>query len=81
MSEVIHKTDRYANNRVEQSHEATSVREREMREFKSIGQAQRFVSAHAAVQNLFNLSRRLVRAEHYRNLRASAFVDLSRAVA
>ena len=44
-------------------------------------QAQRFVTAHAAVANLFNLGRHLVRAEHYRNLRISAFKEWSRAVA
>ncbi len=79
--EAIHVTDRYANNRAEQSHEATRVRERGMRKFKSIRQAQRFVSAHAAVQNLFNLGRHLVRAQHYRDLRVSAFNEWSRAVA
>jgi putative transposase len=51
-----------------------------MRRFKSERQAQRFVTAHAAVQNLFNLGRHLVRAKHYRNLRISAFGDWSRAV-
>jgi putative transposase len=81
MPEVIHVTDRYANNRAEQSHEATRVRERGMRRFKSVRQAQRFVTAHAAVKNLFNLSRHVVRAEHYRNLRVSAFAEWSRAVA
>ena len=49
MSEVIHVADRYANNRAEQSHEATRVRERGVRKFKSVGQAQRFLGAHAAV--------------------------------
>ena len=44
-----------------------------MRRFKSIKQAQRFVTADAAVQNLFNLGRHLVRAQHYRDLRVSAF--------
>ena len=44
-------------------------------------QAQRFVTAHAAVQNLFNLGRHLVRAEYYWNLRVSAFREWSRAVA
>jgi putative transposase len=73
--ETIHVTDRYVNNRAEQSHEATRVRERGMRKFKSIRQAQRFVTAHAAVQNLFNLGRHLLRAEYYRNLRAFAFTD------
>ena len=63
MPESIHSTDQYENNRAEQSHEATRVRERGMRRFKSMRQAQMFVTAHAAVQNLFNLSRHLDRAE------------------
>ena len=79
--EAIHSTDLYENNRVEQSHEATRARERGMRKFKSIRQAQRFLDAHAAVRNLFNLGRHLVRAEHYRNLRMSAFTEWGRAVA
>ena len=81
MSEVIHVTDQYANNRAEQSHEATRVRERGMRKFKSMRQAQLFVTAHAAVSNLFNLGRHLVRTQHYRELRISAFAEWSRAVA
>jgi putative transposase len=79
--EAIHSTQQYENNRAEQSHEATRVRERGMRRFKSRGQAQRFVTAHAAVQNLFNLGRHLVKAEHYRDLRISAFAEWSWAVA
>jgi putative transposase len=79
--ESIHVNDRYANNRAEQSHEATRVRERGMRKFKSVRQAQRFLGAHAAVYNLFNLGRHLAGAEHYRNLRTSAFSEWSRAVA
>ena len=66
--EAIHSTKQYENNRSEQSHENTRVRERVMRQFKSVGQAQRFLSAHAAVSNLFNLGRHQIRAEHYRNL-------------
>lgn len=81
ISEAIHSTELYENNRVEQSHEATRARERGMRKFKSIRQAQRFLDAHAAVHNLFNLGRHLVRAEHYRNLRISAFTEWGRAVA
>ncbi len=81
MPGAVHVTNRYANNRVEQSHEETRVRERGMRKFKSMGQAQRFVTAHAAVSNLFNLGRHLVRAAHYRDLRASAFEEWGRASA
>jgi putative transposase len=51
------------------------------RRFKSVRQAQRFLGAHAAVSNLFNLGRHLVRAAHYRDLRVSAFEDWGRAVA
>ena len=79
--DTIHSTKQYANNRAEQSHESTRVRERGMRRFKSVRQAQRFLSAHAAVSNLFNLGRHLVRSEPYRNLRISAFSEWSRAVA
>ena len=50
-------------------------------EFKSVRQAQRFLGAHAAVYNLLNLGRHLVRAEHYRDLRISAFEEWGRAVA
>ena len=81
ISKTIHSTKQYENNRADQSHEATRVRERGMRKFKSIKQTQRFVSAHAAVSNLFNLGRHLVGAQHYRDLRVSAFADWSRAVA
>jgi putative transposase len=84
--DTIHSTKQYENNRAEQSHEATRARERGMRgpvflKFKSVRQAQRFLGAHAAVSNLFNLGRHLVGAEHYRDLRISAFVEWSRAVA
>jgi putative transposase len=78
--EAIHSTKQYENNRAEQSHEATRVRERGMRKFKSVKQAQRFLGVHAAVSNLFNLGRHLIKAEHYRNLRIGAFADWSRAV-
>ena len=79
--ETIHSTMQYENNRAEQSHEATRLRERGMRRFKSTRQAQRFVTAHAAVSNLFNLGRHLVRVQHYRDLRVSAFAEWNKAVA
>jgi len=78
--EAIHSIEQYEHNRAELSHEATRVRERGMRKFKSVRQAQRFLGAHAAVSSLFNLGRHLVRAEHYRNLRISAFAEWSWAV-
>ena len=81
MPDVIHSTEQYENNRAEQSHEATRVRERGMRKFKSVGQAQRFVTVHAGVSNLFNLGRHLVLAQPYRDLRMSALAEWSRVVA
>jgi putative transposase len=79
--ETIHVTDRYANNRAEQSHEPTRVRERVMRKFKSIGQAQRFLNTHAAVYNLFNLGQHLTKAKYYRIFREGAFEQWTEAVA
>ncbi len=65
----------------ELSHQPTRVRERGMRRFKSTAQAQRFLNVHAAVYNLFNLGRHLVRAEHYKKLRIDAFGQWTKAVA
>lgn len=79
--EAIHNTTQYANNRAEQSQETTRVRERVMRRFKSVGQAQHFLNAHASVSNLFNLGRHLISANHYRDLREVAFKEWERAVA
>ncbi len=79
--DTMHDTSQYANNRAELSHQSTRVRERDMRRFKSPLQAQRFLSAHAAVHNLFNLGRNLISAEHYRLLRQRAFVSWEYATA
>ena len=73
--ETIHDTSQYANNRAELSHQSTRVRERGIRRFKSSMQAQRFLSIHATVHNLFNLGRNLVSAKHYRLFRQRAFAS------
>jgi len=72
---TIHDTSQYTNNRAELSHQATRVRERGMRKFKSINQAQRFLDVHAAIYNLFNLGRHLVSARNYRLFRLRAFAS------
>ena len=79
--DTIHDATQYANNRAELSHETTRVRERGMRKFKSMHQAQRFLGTHAAVYNLFNLGRHLVSAENYRFFRTRAFSSWGKAVA
>ena len=78
--DTIYDTSQYANNRAELSHEPTRVRERGMRKFKSMHQAQRFLGAHAAVNNLFNLGRHLASAENYRYFRLRAFAAWEKVV-
>ncbi len=73
MSSVPHCQDQYANNRVEVSHEHTREQERQMRGFRSDGQAQRFLSVHGQCHNLFRPGRHLLRATNYRVLRSRAF--------
>ena len=73
LGKVAHNTERYANNRAEVSHQLTRQRERQMRRFKSAGQAQRFLSLHGVVQNLFRLGRHLLKAIHHRLLRSRSF--------
>ena len=46
------------------SHQSTRQREGQMRRLKSVGHAQRFLSVHGLVQNLFRLGRHLLRAGH-----------------
>ena len=77
----IHDTSQYANKRAELSHEPTRMRARGMRKFKSMHQAQRFLGAHAAVYNLFNLGRHLISAENYRYFRLRAFATWEKVVA
>ena len=81
MPAAIHDTEKSANNRAELSHRPTRVRERGMRKFKSMKQAQRFLNVHAAVYNLFNLGRHLVSAEAYRFFRLRSFASWKNAVA
>ena len=70
---VAHTTERYANHRMEASHQLTRQRERQMRRFQSTVQAQRFLSLHGVVQNLFRLGRHLIRSENYRFFRSRSF--------
>jgi putative transposase len=71
--DVTHIVERYANNRVEVSHQPTRQRERQMRRFKSARHAQRFLSLHDAVQNLFRVGRHLLRFSNHQLLRSRSF--------
>jgi putative transposase len=70
---VEHRRHRGLNNRAENSHQPTRRRERQMKRFKSAGQAQRFLSAHDQINNLFHLRRDHVTASQHRAARARAF--------
>jgi transposase-like protein len=52
---VRHEQGLRKNNRAENSHLPVRRRERKMQRFKSPGSAQRFLSVHASVQNIFNV--------------------------
>jgi len=73
MPSVEHRQHKGLNNRAENSHQPTRRRERQMKRFKSPRQAQRFLSAHAQVSNLFHLRRDHLPAAQYRITRSRAF--------
>ena len=60
------------NNRAENSHQPVRRRERKQQRFKSAGSTQRFLSAHAAVHNTYNLDRPLISRCTLRAFRAEA---------
>jgi putative transposase len=72
MPGVEHRRHKGLNNRAENSHQPTRRRERQMKRFKSAGQAQRFLSAHDQINNLFYLRRDHLTATEYRAARAAA---------
>ena len=67
-----HDTGRWKNNRAENSHQPLRQRERRMKRFKSPGSAQRFLSIHAAVYNVFNVQRHLISRRTLRSFRDQA---------
>ncbi|MFT5277992.1 MAG: putative transposase [Granulosicoccus sp.] len=75
MPSVEHSTQHYENNGCELSHQPTRQQERQMRRFKSQGQAQRFLSCHGLVNNLFRLGCHSIKVSIYRVFRDRAFVE------
>ena len=73
MPGVEHRQHKGLNNRAEVSHQPTRQRERQMRRFKSPGQAQRFLSAHGPINNAFRCQRNRLPAAQYRSVRTAAF--------
>jgi putative transposase len=63
---VEHRQHKRLNNRAENSHQPTRVREKVMRRFKSQGQAQRFLSAQGPIRQHFRPKRHKTSASDYR---------------
>ena len=66
MPSVEHRQSRYLNNRAENSHQPTRIRERVMKRFASPGQAQRFLFAFSHIREHFRPRRHLIRAPQWR---------------
>lgn len=63
------------NNRAENSHLPIRRRERKMQRFKSQASAQRFLSSHGPIYNLFNIQRHLISRHTLRTFRNQAIEE------
>ena len=70
---VEHRQDKGQNNRAENSHQPTRLRERVMRRFKSAGQAQRFLSVFGIIGSHFRPGRHLYSRAGYQEVMESRF--------
>ncbi|MBL3671214.1 IS6 family transposase [Streptomyces sp. M2CJ-2] len=66
MPSIEHRQSKYLNNRAENSHQPTRQRERAMKGFRSVGGAQRFLSAFSGISPHFRPRRHLMTASEYR---------------
>ena len=69
------KVGRWANNRVENSHQPLRRRERAMLRFRRMKTLQKFASVHASVHNLFNQDRHLTSRKTYKERRSEALSE------
>jgi putative transposase len=70
---VEHRQHKGLNNRAENSHQPTRLREKKMRRFKSAKQAQRFLSAFGPIAGHFQPRRHRLTAGEYRTLLQDRF--------
>ena len=75
---VKHRQHKGLNNRAENLHQPTRVREKVMRRFKSARQLQRFASIHDQLGNLFMHCRYHANARRKRALRTQAPRDVGK---
>jgi transposase-like protein len=71
----LHDSGHRLNNRAESSHVPIRRRERKMQRFKSQRSAQRFVSIHGPIYNLFNVQRHLISRRTLRIFRNQAMAE------
>ena len=69
------ETDRWANNRAENSHQPFRRRERAMLRFRRMRTLQKFASVHASVHNHFNQERALYSRQNFKANRAAALTE------
>ena len=70
---MTHRRSKYLNNRAENSHQPTRVRERVMKRFASPGQAQRFLFAFGSIRQHFRPRRHLISAPEWRTEMTNRF--------
>jgi len=70
-----HETDRWLNNRGENSHQPFRRRERAMLGFRSMRSLQKFSAVHSSVHNHFNLERHLYSRENFKLNRSAALAE------
>jgi putative transposase len=73
MPSVEHVQQKYQNNRAENSHQPTRLREKVMRRFKTAGHAQRFLSAFGVISSHFRVGRHFCTAGVYREMMKGRF--------
>lgn len=71
---VEHRQHKGLNNRAENSHQPTRLREKKMRRFKSAKQAQRFLSAFGPISGHFQARRHRLSAGEYRAILQGRFL-------
>jgi putative transposase len=72
---VEHRQHKGLNNRAENSHQPTRLREKKMRRFKSAKQAQRFLSAFGPLSQHFQPRRHRLSAKEYRTILQGRFLE------
>ncbi|MCX5097317.1 IS6 family transposase [Streptomyces sp. NBC_00365] len=83
MPSVEHRQSQYLNNRAENSHQPTRQRERAMKGFRSVGGAQRLLSAFSGISPHFRPHRQLLTASDHRaekTIRFAIWDHVTRAV-